>query len=105
MQFKSIVAFVSLAAMTVAVPTNPAPAPAPANQCKQGQVLSCCDSFIKSTPLGSVLPINLGIGCVVVNVLAALNPTCAGSQKLACCNASGPQTGLVNVGNVCPNVL
>ncbi|KAL8920771.1 MAG: hypothetical protein Q9208_006101 [Pyrenodesmia sp. 3 TL-2023] len=106
MQFKNIVAFVSLAVMASALPAanlvERTEGEDLQNKCEANQVVKCCDS-ITSTLVGLV-PVNLGLNCNNINVLAALNPQCSPSQKLACCN-TGSQTGLINVGSVCPQIL
>ncbi|KAI4245152.1 MAG: hypothetical protein LQ352_006636, partial [Teloschistes flavicans] len=106
MQFKSIVAFVSLAAMAVALPAEnllerTTPGQTEQNMCKQGQKAKCCDSVTKT--LVGLVPINLGLNCVDLDLISVLpiGSQCSQSQQLACCN-TGSQTGVVNVGSVCP---
>ncbi|MCJ1252126.1 hypothetical protein MMC30_009364, partial [Trapelia coarctata] len=73
MQFQSIIALLSIVvtASAIAIPNNPPPT------CSQpGQVLACCSSFSGSN----------GVNCIF-STLNVLNPTCAASQSLACCNA------------------
>ncbi|KAI4268977.1 MAG: hypothetical protein L6R38_007650 [Xanthoria sp. 2 TBL-2021] len=53
------------------------------NQCSQNQTAKCCDSLQKS--LFNLIPIQLGINCVSLNCESAIHP----------------ETGLVNIGNVC----
>ncbi|KAI4108215.1 MAG: hypothetical protein LQ345_007111 [Seirophora villosa] len=109
MQFKNIVAFVSLAVMASALPTEnlvertePTPGQTLQNQCSQGQTVKCCNSVTKG--LLNVLPI--GLNCLDVDLISVLpiGSQCSPTQQLACCN-SGTQTGVVNVGPVCPIIL
>lgn len=67
MQFKTIVAFVSLAVMASAIPAEnivarTTPGQEEQNKCSQGQKAQCCDSVTK-TLVGGVL-VNLGLNCV-----------------------------------------
>ncbi|KAL8762423.1 MAG: hypothetical protein Q9184_001590 [Pyrenodesmia sp. 2 TL-2023] len=98
MQFKNIVAFVSLAVMASALPAENIVARTNSGQCSSTQTLSCCNSITDTTVGVEILPI--GQGCT------ALLPgqQCAQNSKTACCS-SGSQTGVVNVGPVCPQVL
>lgn len=70
MQFKNIVAFVSLAVMASALPTEnlvertePTPGQTLQNQCSQGQTVKCCNSVTQG--LVNVLPI--GLNCVDID--------------------------------------
>ncbi|KAL8880707.1 MAG: hypothetical protein Q9198_001936 [Flavoplaca austrocitrina] len=104
MQFKNIIAFVSLASMAAALPAE-VEKRTPQNQCSQQQTAKCCDQLVKN-PLVTAINVQLlqGINCVNVNVVGVLNDgQCSQSQTLACCS-SGAQNGLVNVGNVCTPV-
>ncbi|KAI4222485.1 MAG: hypothetical protein L6R36_006106 [Xanthoria steineri] len=105
MQFKNIIAFVSLAVMATAAPTEnlverTTPAQNIQNQCSQGQTAQCCNSLSKA--VANLIPIQVGLNCVSLDLLSVLpiGDQCTQSQALACC-ASGTQTGLVNLGNVC----
>ncbi|KAL9023490.1 MAG: hypothetical protein Q9196_007167 [Gyalolechia fulgens] len=109
MQFKNIIAFVSLAAMTSAIPADKlvartTPGQEAQNQCSQGQTAKCCESVTNTTVGGIVLPI--GLNCVDIDVVSVLpiGSQCSQSQQLACCS-SGDQNGVVNVGPVCPILL
>ncbi|KAL8898130.1 MAG: hypothetical protein Q9207_006862 [Kuettlingeria erythrocarpa] len=106
MQFKNIVAFVSLAIMASALPATNLVARTEGedlqNKCDANQKVNCCNSVEKQ--LIGVQLVDVGIGCVVVDVLSPISGQCSGSQKLACCS-TGSQTGLVNVGSVCPQIL
>ncbi|KAL8872889.1 MAG: hypothetical protein Q9174_001561 [Haloplaca sp. 1 TL-2023] len=76
------------------------------NKCEANQTLKCCNKIEDKLfgLLNIVLPI--GSGCSNINLISLVSPQaqCAGSQKLACCS-TGNQAGLVNVGNVCPQIL
>ncbi|KAL9013203.1 MAG: hypothetical protein Q9180_009032 [Flavoplaca navasiana] len=100
MQFKNIIAFVSLASMAVALPA--VEERSPQNQCSQQQTAKCCDQLVKNDLVTAVNVQALqGINCVNVNVVGVLNDgQCNQNQVLACCS-SGAQNGLVNIGNVC----
>ncbi|KAL8949277.1 MAG: hypothetical protein Q9222_004600 [Ikaeria aurantiellina] len=109
MQFKNIVAFVSLAVMATALPAEnlverTTPGQTLQNKCSQGQTAKCCNSVTKQ--LLSLIPVNVGLNCVDVDVISVLpiGSQCSQSQQLACCT-SGDQVGLVNIGNVCPILL
>ncbi|KAL9009075.1 MAG: hypothetical protein Q9173_005865 [Seirophora scorigena] len=111
MQFKNIVTFVSLAVMATALPTEnlvertePTPGQTLQNQCSQNQKVKCCNSVSKQ--LVNLIPVNIGLNCVDIDLISVLpiGSQCSSSQQLACCN-SGTQTGLVNVGPVCPILL
>ncbi|KAL8964156.1 MAG: hypothetical protein Q9183_004655 [Haloplaca sp. 2 TL-2023] len=111
MQFKNIVAFVSLAAMASAAPAEnlverTTPAQDAAAQCNANQTLKCCNNITNKliAIIGIQLPI--GGGCNDIDLLAItpLSAQCSQSQKVACCS-SGDQKGLVNVGPVCPQIL
>ncbi|KAL8688430.1 MAG: hypothetical protein Q9218_005659 [Villophora microphyllina] len=102
MQIKSLVAFVSLAIAATALPAENMVKRTGGqeiqNQCSQGQTASCCNSA--TTSLINLIPVNLGLNCIDL----PLSGQCNQNQQLACCS-SGTQSGLVNVGNVCPIVL
>ncbi|KAL8799205.1 MAG: hypothetical protein Q9182_006065 [Xanthomendoza sp. 2 TL-2023] len=110
MQFKNIITFVSLAVMATALPAEnlverTTPAQDAQNKCTQtGATIKCCDSVQKT--LLNLIAVPVGINCVNLDVLSVLplSKQCSSSQKLACCS-SGSQTGLVNIGNVCPQIL
>ncbi|KAL8664409.1 MAG: hypothetical protein Q9202_003099 [Teloschistes flavicans] len=95
--------------MAVALPTEnlverTTPGQTEQNMCKQGQKAKCCDSVTKT--LVNLVPINLGLNCVDLDLISVLpiGSQCSQSQQLACCN-TGPQNGVVNVGSVCPILL
>ncbi|KAL8849245.1 MAG: hypothetical protein Q9221_005775 [Calogaya cf. arnoldii] len=104
MQFKNIITIASLAVMATALPTEDVVARTEPtgqdvqNQCQQNQTAKCCDSLQKS--ILNLIPIQLGLNCISLNLLVGIGGQCKQSQALACCS-SGKQTGLVNVGNVC----
>ncbi|KAL9597633.1 MAG: hypothetical protein Q9219_005016 [cf. Caloplaca sp. 3 TL-2023] len=109
MQFKNIVAFVSLAVMATALPAEnlverTTPGQEIQNQCSQGQKAKCCNSVTKQ--VFNLIPLSIGLNCVDLDLASILpiGSQCSQSQQLACCS-SGTQYGLVNVGNVCPIVL
>ncbi|KAI4177017.1 MAG: hypothetical protein LQ343_000497 [Gyalolechia ehrenbergii] len=109
MQFKNIVAFVSLVAMASAIPAEnivarTTPGEDVQNKCSQNQKAKCCDSVTKQT--FGLITVPVGLNCVDIDVISVLpiGSQCSQSQQLACCS-SGDQYGLVNVGNVCPIVL
>ncbi|KAL8887187.1 MAG: hypothetical protein Q9192_006361, partial [Flavoplaca navasiana] len=67
MQFKNIIAFVSLASMAVAVPAE-VEQRTPKNQCSQNQKAKCCDQLVKNDLVTAVNVQALqGINCVNVN--------------------------------------
>ncbi|KAI9800657.1 MAG: hypothetical protein M1825_003979 [Sarcosagium campestre] len=105
MQFSTIIATVTLALAASASPVLEArttPAQDAAQQCGNQQTLKCCNSVTQQ--LFNLIPINIGLGCTAIDVLNILpiNQVC--STQVACCQ-SEEQTGLINVGNVCPIVL
>ncbi|MCJ1362631.1 hypothetical protein MMC16_001736 [Acarospora aff. strigata] len=107
MQF-SILAVAAFAAAAIASPvleerTKKTPAQTAQQQCGNNQKLSCCNSVQKQL-LGGLIPIQVGLECTVINVLSVLPITQICSTQVACCQ-SGSQTGLVNIGNVCPVLL
>ncbi|KAL8709189.1 MAG: hypothetical protein Q9220_006069 [cf. Caloplaca sp. 1 TL-2023] len=109
MQFKNIVAFVSLAVMATALPAEnlverTTPGQTLQNKCAQGQKAKCCNSVTKQVL--DLIPVSVGLNCLDLDLISVLpiGSQCSQSQQLACC-ASGTQYGLVNVGNVCPILL
>lgn len=67
MQFKNIIAFVSLAVMASAAPAEnlverTTPGQAVQNQCSQGQTAKCCNSLQKA--VANLIPIQIGLNCV-----------------------------------------
>ncbi|KAL8728527.1 MAG: hypothetical protein Q9166_005349 [cf. Caloplaca sp. 2 TL-2023] len=109
MQFKNIIAFVSLAVMATALPAEnllerTTPGQEAQNNCTQNQTVKCCNSITEK--IVGLIPINVGLNCIDIDLLSLLplSSQCSPPQKLACC-ASGTQTGLINIGNVCPIIL
>ncbi|KAL2043252.1 hypothetical protein N7G274_004312 [Stereocaulon virgatum] len=93
MQFKSIIAVLSMALAATAAP-NPTSSTAPPSQCSAGQTTACCPT----TQSGII---DVSLSCFALSLIQLLNPNCAPQQVLACCN-SGPQSGnLIAVGTVC----
>ena len=112
MQFKNIIAFVSLASMAAALPAE-VEKRTPTN-CSQNQKAKCCDSLVKN-PLVTALNLNLlqGVNCINVNgeypiplefisftandisVVGVLNDAqCSQSQTLACCSSGNQVRGI-----------
>ncbi|KAL9017163.1 MAG: hypothetical protein Q9185_005491 [Variospora sp. 1 TL-2023] len=105
MQFKNIVAFVSLAVMATALPADNivrrTDSEAAAQQCSANQsgTLKCCNSVTPS--LLGLITLPLGNGCKLINVLEVLSSQCTQNQEVACCK-NGDQAGLINANlNVC----
>ncbi|KAI9884210.1 MAG: hypothetical protein M1823_004003 [Watsoniomyces obsoletus] len=102
----TVFTFASLAVATMASPTLVARTTKneedQTQKCGNNAKFQCCNSFQKSTL--NLIPINLGINCVDVDVLSVIPVTDQCSQTVACCQ-SGSQTGLINVGNVCPVII
>ncbi|KAL8826193.1 MAG: hypothetical protein Q9191_003952 [Dirinaria sp. TL-2023a] len=104
MQFKSILAVLSVAAAATASPlvverNNPPPT------CSNNFSPKCCDSLQKSSalaPLSALLGIDLFVGltCTAIPILADGSGACAASQSTTCCT-TGSQEGLINIGNIC----
>ncbi|KAI9806148.1 MAG: hypothetical protein M1833_004555 [Piccolia ochrophora] len=104
MQFTTVLATISLAIAATASPILEARTPAQdaSQKCGNGQTLKCCNSVTQQ--FFNLIPVSVGSGCTSIDVLNVLpvNEVC--SNKVACCS-SGAQNGLVNVGNVCPQIL
>ncbi|KAI4138354.1 MAG: hypothetical protein LQ341_004711 [Variospora aurantia] len=101
MQFKNIVAFVSLAVMATALPADNlvrrTDSEDAAAQCSANQsgTLKCCNT-VTSTFFGLLGSFPIGNGCELISVLDVLSNQCTQSQEVACCK-DGDQVGLVNV--------
>ncbi|MCJ1265502.1 hypothetical protein MMC22_005382 [Lobaria immixta] len=104
MQFQSIIAVLSFALVVTAVPTSP---PSGGTVCQAGATAAACNSAPKQggQTIGSLLSLLDGLSVGLGNVLScvAVIPVASGNQQAvnACCNTSGAQTGVINVGTVC----
>lgn len=75
MQFKNIIAFVSLAVMASALPADnimarTTPGQEEQNKCSQGQTAKCCNSVTEQ--LVNLIPVNVGLGCTDLDRKKAL---------------------------------
>ncbi|KAL8965981.1 MAG: hypothetical protein Q9197_006231 [Variospora fuerteventurae] len=102
MQFKNIVAFVSLAVMATALPADNivrrTDSEDAAQQCSANQsgTLKCCNT-VTNTFFGLLGSLPIGNGCELISVLDVLSNQCEQNQEVACCK-SGDQVGLINLG-------
>lgn len=102
---KTIIAVASLAATVAAAPSLVARTTGQqaGQQCGNNFKPKCCNSVQQS--LLNLIPVQLGVNCVDIDVLSVLPITEQCSQTVACCT-SGSQTGLINVNALnCPIIL
>ncbi|KAL8645585.1 MAG: hypothetical protein Q9210_006626 [Variospora velana] len=99
MQFKNIVAFVSLAIMATALPADNivrrTDSEDAAQQCSASQTgtLKCCDTVVPT--LIGLITVPIGNGCKLISVVDVLSSQCTQDQEVACCK-TGDQAGLIN---------
>ncbi|KAJ9636222.1 hypothetical protein H2201_008318 [Coniosporium apollinis] len=92
-----------LAVLAVTVAVSAAPAPQDqTQQCGNGLTLKCCNQIVRQRRNG--IPINIGLQCTDIDVISVIPIDQQCLQEVACCQ-SGAQTGLINVANVCPQIL
>ncbi|MCJ1425347.1 hypothetical protein MMC29_003235 [Sticta canariensis] len=106
MQFQSIIAVLSLALVATAIPTGPTTVDSGNQICESNQTAAKCsansktntDGLIVVTLLNNLLGGNI-LNCVAVPII----PIASGNQQAAnaCCDTSGSQNGLINVGTLC----
>lgn len=110
-----IKAFVAITSLAVFATANPVPEPEPMpnmkltkrdhssvqQACGNNLKVQCCNNF-QTMKFGWM---NLPIGNACNDIAAGavdVSQTC--TQKVACCQ-TGSQTGLVNIGNICPILI
>ncbi|KAI9792353.1 MAG: hypothetical protein M1835_007926 [Candelina submexicana] len=108
---QQIIAVLSFAMVAVASPlearTKPKTGPEAAQACGNNFKPSCCNTTQKSGLLPALLDVVVGINCTPINVLSVLPITSQCNAQTVCCQ-SGKDSGnaaLINVQNVCPQVL
>ncbi|MCJ1473749.1 hypothetical protein MMC13_002400 [Lambiella insularis] len=93
MQFKSIIAVLSVAAVAIALPVENIEERNPTYCNVAGTYPKCCNTV--TSFLGQLV----GVDCV--GVLNVLSPTCSTNQQAACCDQQAPSLVALQL---CPNL-
>ncbi|KAI9720053.1 MAG: hypothetical protein M1812_003180 [Candelaria pacifica] len=108
---QQIIAVLSFAMVAVASPlearTSSKTGPEAAQACGNDFKPTCCNTTSKGGLLGPLLNVVVGINCTPINVLSVLPISSQCNAQTVCCQ-SGADSGnaaLLNIQNVCPQVL